>query len=337
MWGTAGVSARASEFSGRRPSVRAMAKFVCYGGKGGVGKTTCAAATGLAFAGRGHRTLVVSADPAHSLADAFGVERGRGRRRLREDLWIEAVDPGAGERAYRGIVEALAGELRTAGLRVDDEDIERLFAAGVAPGSDELAALELLADRAGDPEFDRVVVDTAPTGHTLRLLDLPDVLRETVAAAETVRGRVRGVVDTARSAVFGPAAFAMRGDGEDELTALRDRMATVRDLLRDPGRTEFRVVALPEAMAVAETRRLVDRLRDQGIPVDTLVVNRVLAERGADPECARCRARARSHAAQLARVREAFPELGILELPALDPGVTGEAALETLSDHLVGD
>jgi arsenite-transporting ATPase len=298
-----------------------MEKLVCYGGKGGVGKTTCAAATAVALAERGERTLVASTDPAHSLADAFGVDGGPDRRRVDENLWMEEVDPAAGERAFRGIVEAIAVELRSAGVRLDDADVERLFAAGVVPGSDELAALELLAAQVDGDEFDRVVVDTAPTGHTLRLLDLPDVLRETVAAATTLRGQVRQLVDAARSTVFGPAyyVFGRRDDERDDPAELGERMDAVRALLRDPGRTDFRVVCAPEPMAVAETRRLVDRLRASEVPVDTLVVNRVLTD--GSPDCGRCRARATAQEEQLRRIRELFADLRIVSVPDVDPAV----------------
>ncbi|XVH32019.1 ArsA family ATPase [Haloferacaceae archaeon DSL9] len=308
-----------------------MERFVCYGGKGGVGKTTSAAATGIALADRGERTLVVSTDPAHSLADAFGVETGTERRRVAENLWIEEVGPEGGEWAFRGLVEAIAVELRAAGIRLDDADIERLFTAGVVPGSDELAALELLAEQVGSDEFDRVVVDTAPTGHTLRLLDLPDVLEETVTAATTLRGQVRRLVHTARSAVFGPAyyVFGRSDDATDELTELGERMGRVRDLLRDPERSEFRVVCTPEPMAVAETRRLVARLRAYDVPVTTLVANRVLTD--VDADCGRCRSKAADHEEQLARLREEFAGLRIVTVPEVEPGAGEAAALEEIA------
>ena len=206
-----------------------MQQYVFYGGKGGVGKTTCAAATGLALADRGERTLVVSTDPAHSLADAYGLDPGTGRRQVADDLWMVEVGPEAGERTFEAVLWTLAAELRSAGIRLDDEEIERLFAAGVAPGSDELAALELLAGALED-DFDRVVVDTAPTGHTLRLLDLPDVLRETLAATDSLRGQVSRLVDRTRTAVFGPAYYAFGAgseDDEDSLSALADRIQSV--------------------------------------------------------------------------------------------------------------
>jgi len=310
-----------------------MSSFVCYGGKGGVGKTTLAAATGVAAAQRGDKTLVVSTDPAHSLADAFGVAPREGQRAVAENLWIEELSPEAGEAAYRVLVEALATELRSAGIRLDDTEIERLFTAGVIPGSDELAAVETLAAHSTDTEFDRIVVDTAPTGHTLRLLELPAVLRETVAAADSLRGQLRRTVDTARSAMFGPAyLFGRQRDERDEFEAMAGRMEQVRELLTDPERVEFRVVCLPESMAVAETERLVDQLTKRGVPVETVVVNRVLTE--ADPDCRRCQATETAHRDQLDRLADALDDFRLVQLPAVDPELSARETVDRISKQL---
>ncbi len=310
-----------------------MRSFVCYGGKGGVGKTTLAAATGVAAAQRGDQTLVVSTDPAHSLADAFDVKPTDPRTQVAEKLWIEELSPEAGEQAYRVLVDSLADELQSAGIRLDDEEIERLFTAGVIPGSDELAAIETLAAHSTDSEFDRIVVDTAPTGHTLRLLELPAVLRETVAAADSLRGQLRRTVDTARSAMFGPAyLFGRQRDDSDEFEAMAGRMEQVRDLLTDSERVEFRVVCLPEQMAVAETERLVEQLSAAGMPVETVVVNRVLTE--ADSDCQRCQSTADAHREQLDRLVDALDAYRVVSLPAVDPGVDPRETVDQLSEQL---
>ena len=310
-----------------------MASFVCYGGKGGVGKTTLAAATGVAVAQRGENTLVVSTDPAHSLADAFDVEPSESRTEVDDNLWIEELSPDAGERAYRVLVESLAAELRSAGIRLDDEEIERLFTAGVIPGSDELAAIETLAAHSTDTEFDRIIVDTAPTGHTLRLLELPAVLRETVAAADSLRGQLRRTVDTARSAMFGPAyLFGRQRDEGDDFEAMAGRMEQVRELLTDPERVDFRVVCLPESMAVAETTRLVEQLSAAGIPVETVLVNRVLADPPAD--CQRCQATAAAHRDQRDRLADAVPAYRLVELPAVDPELSARETVEQIATQL---
>ena len=308
-----------------------MAKYVLYGGKGGVGKTTCAAATGLELARRGERTLVVSTDPAHSLGDALETDLGGEPTAVAPDLWAVEADPEAGQATYEGVVKALAAEFRTAGVRLDDEDVERLFAAGFVPGSDEIASLTFL-DEAGGDEWDRVVFDTAPTGHTLRLLALPDVLEESLTVAGRLGGEVRRLVRTARSYVFGPAALLGSDEEAAEVRALRERMERVAALLRDPDRTEFRVVLLPETLAIEETRRLVEQLRDFDVPVGRLLVNRVLET--PPPGCERCRARADAHERNLERIRRTFEGMDVTVLPDLGPEAYGRDALDRLGERM---
>jgi len=181
-----------------------VTQFVLYGGKGGVGKTTVAAATGLALADAGAETLVVSTDPAHSLGDAVSQPIGPEPVEIRDGLWGVEVDPQAGIDRYEAIFEALSEEFADAGIRLDEAQVAELFTSGVLPGSDELAALDGLADYVDSDRWDRVVFDTAPTGHTLRLLDLPEVMDRGMATALDLRDQVRRKVDTARTLVFGP-------------------------------------------------------------------------------------------------------------------------------------
>jgi arsenite-transporting ATPase len=231
------------------------------------------------------------------------------------------------------VVEALAAEFRTAGLRLSDDDLERLFAAGLVPGGDEVAALEYVA-RYADAGYDHVVLDTAPTGHTLRLLDLPDVLAETLGVAGDVGRRVRRAGRAARSVVFGPAAYLGAGDdGTDALDSLEDRVAAVGSLLRDPDRTRFRVVLTPERMALAEAERLLDRLDEAGVPVDSLVANRVFTNE-AGCGCDRCRRDAERHAARLAEVDERF-DLPVRTVPELAGESQGLDALDRIGGYLV--
>lgn len=308
-----------------------MSKYVLYGGKGGVGKTTCAAATGLALADRGERTLLVSTDPAHSLGDAVDTSLRGDPTRIDDGLWGVEADPEQGQAAYREIVASLAAEFRDAGIALTDEDVERLFQAGFVPGSDEIASLQYFLEYGGD-EWDRVVFDTAPTGHTLRLLTLPDVLGESLSTATKVRSEVRQLVSTARGMVMGPAAFWGGNDEDDEIAAFRDRMDRVAALLRDPKRTEFRVVLLPETLAVEETRRLVDRLDSYDVPVETLLVNRVLES--TDDDCPRCRDRYESHRSHLDRIRREFPDRDVRVLPDLGPEADSRTALERLAGRI---
>ena len=308
-----------------------MTEFVLYGGKGGVGKTTVATATGLALARDGHETLVVSTDPAHSLADAVGTTLDGEPTAIRDCLWGVEVDPQAGIDRYRSLFEALAAEFSEAGIDLDEEEVSALFTSGVMPGSDELAALEGFATYIESERWDRVVFDTAPTGHTLRLLDLPDVLDRGMATALDLRGQIRRKVNTARTMMFGPMAGRRDDDGSDDFTEMRDRMERVGTVLRDPERTEFRAVTIPETMAVRETERLVEQLRSFEVPVTTLVVNKVIEDPG---DCERCRGKQAVQAEAVETLRESLPALGVWRVPDQPSEVTGLEALEQISTHI---
>ena len=306
-----------------------MTEFVLYGGKGGVGKTTVASATALQLARDGHETLVVSTDPAHSLSDALGADLGSEPVEVRERLWGVEIDPQAGIDRYRSLFEALADEFSDAGIRMDDEEVADLFTSGVLPGSDELAALEGFGRYLDDERFDRVVFDTAPTGHTLRLLDLPSVVDRGVGMALDLRDQVRRKVNTARTMVFGP--MAAKRDEATEFTEVRDRVERIGTVLRDPERTTFRVVTIPEMMAVRETERLVERLREFEIPVETLVVNKVIEDPG---DCERCRGKQAVHEEAIASLRKSLPDLEVWTIPDESGEVTGIEALEQVGTHL---
>ena len=310
-----------------------MTQFLLYGGKGGVGKTTVATATGLGLAREGFDTLVVSTDPAHSLADAVDQPLGSDPVEIRDQLWGVEVDPQAGIDRYERLFEVLADELAQAGIRLDEEAVADLFTAGVMPGSDELAALEGMATYVDSDRFDRVVFDTAPTGHTLRLLDLPEVMDRGMATALDLRDQVRRKVDTARTMMFGPMGRRRDDDGPDEFVEMRERMARVGEVLRDPERTAFRVVTIPETMAVRESERLVAQLREFEVPVTTLVVNKVIEEPG---DCERCRGKQAVQEGSLATLRTALPELDVWTVPDEYGEVTGLAALERVGEHLAG-
>ena len=310
-----------------------MTQFLLYGGKGGVGKTTVAAASALELAREGFETLVVSTDPAHSLGDAFEQRLGPEPVAITDRLWGVEVDPAAGIESYETLFETLAAELADAGIRLDEEAVADLFTAGVMPGSDELAALEGLATYVDSERWDRVVFDTAPTGHTLRLLDLPTVMDRGMATALDLRDQVRRKVDTARTMLFGPMGSRRPDEGPDDFTAMRDRMERVGDVLRDPERTAFRVVTIPETMAVRESERLVGQLREFEVPVTTLVVNKVIDDPG---DCERCRGKQAVQERALAELREELPELDVWTVPDESGEVTGLESLERVGAKLDG-
>ncbi|WP_247001951.1 ArsA family ATPase [Halosolutus gelatinilyticus] len=276
--------------------------YVLYGGKGGVGKTTMAAATALDSARGGTPTLVVSTDPAHSLSDTFEGDIPSEPGRIRDDipLYAAEIDPEAameeGEAAFLGGGPAAesegssdgifgggdeggAGEMGGLGglgdlLGGDESPMESLL-GGAMPGADEAAAMQLLLEYMDDPRFDRVVVDTAPTGHTLRLLKLPELMDTMMGRLLQFRQRLSGVLEGMKG-MFGGQGPPTDEDDLADLNELRDRIERLRAALRDPARTDFRIVMVPEEMSVFESKRLRQQLREFEIPVGTVVVNRVM-------------------------------------------------------------
>ena len=309
-----------------------MTECILYGGKGGVGKTTMAAATGLALADRGHETLVISTDPAHSLSDSFETDLSGEPREVRSRLWAAEIDPDERAERYRELASGLAADLRSVGIRIDDEDVSEVFGAGVPAGGDEVAALDVFVDFADADRWEYVVLDTAPTGHTLRLLDLPEVMGTTLEKAADVRGQLRRLADSAKRMTLGPAYYFGRREEDDGFEALKARMERARELLTDPDRAEFRVVLLPETMAIEESARLVERLREDGMPVETLVVNQVLEE--IDEDCDRCRRQRARQRERLAEIRERFPALDVQRVPEVEDEVHGIDALERVAARI---
>ena len=335
-------------------------EYVLYGGKGGVGKTTMAAATALTSAAGGTSTLVVSTDPAHSLSDTLETAIPPTPTRIREDLplWAAEIDPdeAVGEGVFGTDEDPLGGMgemgegLGPMGDMLGGEGDEEMGGlagmmgmGGSMPGADEAVAMRQLLEYLDDPRFDRVIVDTAPTGHTLRLLELPELMDSMVGRVMKMRQRMQGMFEGIKG------MFGGGGDNADQsadLEQLRERIERLRGVLRDPDRTDFRVVMIPEEMSVVESERLVDQLDAFGIPVGTLVVNRVMedlaeiTDHEVDPEwivtpnledCEFCQRRWGVQQDALQGATDLFRGREVKRVPLLADEVRGEAALRVVA------
>jgi arsenite-transporting ATPase len=315
-------------------------EYVLYGGKGGVGKTTMAAATALASARDGTATLVVSTDPAHSLSDTLDTTVPDEPARIREEipLFAAEIDPEA------ALADGPFGESSPMAGLPGGEAVDPLGAS--MPGADEAAAIRLLVEHLDDPRFDRVVVDTAPTGHTLRLLELPDLLDSMLGKVLSLRERV-GNAMSGLGSVFGSDESDTE-EGMESLQAFADQIERLRAVLRDPDRTEFRVVMVPEEMSVLESERLVERLAEFEIPVGTVVVNRVMQDPAAvadidadfvapnHTDCAFCERRWEVQQRALARAQDLFRGHAVRRVPLFAEEVRGERLLEVVAACLDG-
>ncbi len=310
-------------------------EFVLYGGKGGVGKTTMAAATALASAEGGHATVVISTDPAHSLSDTFERPIPSEPTPIAEDrpLFAAEIDPDASMASPEGLGRLVGNE----------HPLGDLLGGAAMPGADEVVALQQLLTYLEDDRFDRVVIDTAPTGHTLRLLELPEMLDSMMGRLLEWRERLGGMMEGLGN---------LMGGSDDEpgqlgLTEARQQIEQLRRVLRDPERTDFRIVMVPETMSVAESGRLLDRLGEAEIPVGTIVVNRIMEDPGElveDPEdaivapdlehCAFCRHRWEVQRTALEESHELFRGRDVKRVPLFAQDVRGERMLHYVARSL---
>lgn len=183
--------------------------------------------------------------------------------------------------------------------------------------------------------WDYVVFDTAPTGHTLKLLQLPEVMDSMVGRLFRIRSQIQGVFGSFKGALGG--GEGEEGDEEteaegDKLEELKERIERVREKLIDPEQTEFRVVLIPESMAVLETERLIERLSRFDIPVRTVVVNKVMED--VNEDCEFCRDRWEVQRRNLEDAEEKFQDLEVVRLPLMSEEVRGVEALERVGDRL---
>jgi arsenite/tail-anchored protein-transporting ATPase len=300
-------------------------RVLLFTGKGGVGKTTASAATAALAASRGRKTLVLSTDPAHSLADALGVPLGGAPTEVDTGLYGMQVDAQAAfERTWRDIQSYLVDVLARAG--VDALQAEELT---VLPGAEEVLALLSVREQVAGGLWDCVVVDCAPTGETLRLLALPDALSWYVEKVFPAQRRALRAVRPLLHRVSGPV---VPQDGVfDAVERLHAQLVDVRRVLTAP-ETSVRLVLTPEAVVVAEARRTLTSLALYGYRVDGLLANRVFP--GGDPWRD---AWVEAQSAQLDAVRADAPHLPLRVSPYLPAEPVGLPALVALGEGLYGD
>ena len=306
-----------------------------------MGKTTLAAAAALAAAA-GERVLAVSTDPAHSLGDALAARLGPEPRRIgaeprrrnaeprpvasrRGELFAAEIDAPAAFSRWLGARREPLRALAERGTLLDAADLDRLLGLP-APGVDELIGLLEAVRLGAETGCRRVVIDTAPTAHTLRLLAMPGALRRLAALLAAMRDRHRAV---AEALVGGP----LPADAADELADQVEREASrLEELIRDPERAAFAWVLLPESMAVAETADAVAELAAAGIAPGTMIRELIVNRLTPPPEtpCRLCRARRRAEAAAIAELAERLPGIPIRVVPERDREPRGRAALGAL-------
>ena len=303
-------------------------RIILFSGKGGVGKTTLAAATGVRAASLGHRSLVMSTDAAHSLGDSLALPIGPEPTRVMDNLDAMEIDAHHElEREFGPIKNFLARFFKGQGL---DEVVADEMA--VLPGMEELFSLLRVAELAQSQKYDLLLVDCAPTGETLRMLAAPDVLRFYFRKIFPVQ---RLLARTVRPVA--PFLTSLPVPEDDVFAAVKrlyERIERLDPWLRDPKVTSIRIVLSLEKMVIAESERLFTYLGLYGYSVDAVIANRVLPEslKGAYFE-----RWGRTQARHMKRVREGFSSMPILESPLCGEEVMGTSLLRTLSEEVYGE
>ncbi|EFN58656.1 hypothetical protein CHLNCDRAFT_16771, partial [Chlorella variabilis] len=305
-------------------------KYIMVSGKGGVGKTSLAASLAVRFAQEGHTTLVVSTDPAHSLGDSLAQDISGGLPVLVEGtalpLWGMEIDTEREKEKFkawsagqgRKEAESFMGGFGLGGVveQLADLKLGELLDSP-PPGFDEAVAISKVLQFVQGEEyarFSRIVFDTAPTGHTLRLLTVPDFVEASLARIVRLRKRL-GSASQAVRGLFG--AGGSQEEAVDKLEQLQASIRLVKDLFRDQQATEFVIVTIPTEMAAAESIRLAKALRKEQVPIRTLVVNQVL-QPGLREQYLATRRADQQRALQRLRDDPQLAQLQLIEAPLFD-------------------
>lgn len=307
-------------------------RVILMTGKGGVGKTSMAAATGLRCAELGYKTLVLSTDPAHSLADSFDQEMGHEPQQVRSHLWGAELDALKELEGNWGAVKRYISEvLQARGLEgVQAEEL------AILPGMDEIFGLVRMKRHYDEGNFDVLIIDSAPTGTALRLLSIPEVggwyMRRFYKPLQGISTALRPVVEP----IFKPiAGFSL--PNQEVMDAPYDfyqEIEGLEQILTDNNQTSVRLVTNPEKMVIKESSRAHAYLSLYNVATDLVVANRIIPEEVSDPFFQRWKENQRVYRQE---IQENFHPLPIKEVPLYSEEMCGLEALERLKETLYAE
>ena len=307
-------------------------RLILMTGKGGVGKTSVAAATGLRCAELGYKTLVLSTDPAHSLADSFDMELGHDSRLVKPNLWGAELDALRELEGNWGAVKRYITQvLRAQGLEgVQAEEL------AILPGMDEIFGLVRMKRHYDEGEFDVLIIDSAPTGTALRLLSLPEVggwyMRKFYKPLQGISAALRPLVEP----IFRPIAGFSLPDKEvmDAPYEFYEQIEALEKVLTDNTVTSVRLVTNPEKMVIKESLRAHAYLSLYNVATDLVVANRIIPAEVTDPFFKRWK---ESQEEYRQEIHSDFMPLPVKEVPLYSEEMCGLAALERLKETLYKD
>lgn len=310
-------------------------RLILFGGKGGVGKTTMAAASALYLAesrGEDKKVLIMSTDPAHSLSDCFGVDIGDRVTAIQRsgvggqpNLFARELDAGRLLDAFKRKNHDVIQKLAERGSYFDEGDIAGFLGLSL-PGMDEVMAVMEIADLLREDAYDLIILDTAPTGHTLRMLNLPEQMLKWIETLDLMQHKHRYMTE-----VFSRKRYQKDACDKflDDLSSDIDR---VRRLLSDGGMTRFVPVMIPEAMSIYETERLIGALEKGEILIREIIVNQVAES----DRCAFCRSKREDQKRPMLEIKDLFSRYDLVRTPLFPHEIRGISGLNAIAEALSG-
>ncbi|MHA2029566.1 MAG: ArsA family ATPase [Candidatus Kariarchaeaceae archaeon] len=314
-------------------------RFILVGGKGGTGKTSISTSIAVRFASEGQRTLIISTDPAHSLSDSLAQDVSGGnpiKVKGIKDLYAMEINPedaGGDFKSLAGLEddETVSSDLMSSLNSFGLDEMTGIFETA-PPGMDEAVALAKviqLIENAEYAVYDRIIFDTAPTGHTLRLLSLPDFLDGFLGKILRMRVKMSNAMAGFKSLL---GMNAQKDNTVEVLEALKESMGVVRRLFRDKVRTEFIIATIPTIMAINESERLADQLKLEDIHVENVIVNQVMPE---NLDCVFCSVRSKGQKENLDYIERLFNNYKIAEVEFFDKEIRGLEPLQEMGHKLL--
>ena len=298
-------------------------KMIIFGGKGGVGKTSCAVACAVGLA-ENFKTLVISTDPAHSVSDSLEQEIGFRLQPVHNVTNLTAIEISADEafKKFKKEHETELIKLFDTSTSFDEEDIQQMMSLSI-PGIDEVMSFKTIIDLIEENNYEKYVVDTAPTGHALRLLSSPILLDEWIRMAAKMRWKYRYMIESFSGEYKEDEADVM-------LLNLKKTVKRIAALLGNRDKCEFIPVCIPEDMAIMETERLLVELRNFKITSRQLILNNVMES----DESGFCRQRKAAQLKYIDKVHDRFKNLQVIIVPLFPDEIKGVTALKRLKEVL---
>ena len=303
-------------------------KWIFVGGKGGVGKTTVSSSLAILLSKIRSKVLIISTDPAHNLSDAFGQKIGKQPTQIKgfQNLFGIELDP---EKDMNNIDKL--NEI----LHINEKNKKEGLLSSMEssfPGIDEANNLRFIARLLDNLDYDVVIFDTAPTGHTLRLLEMPNIIGKSLQKILEIKTQFSSIIDS-MGGIMGNEFEGKLTKFFTNMNSLKDSLEKIAERFKDAEKTTFIAVCIPEFLSVYETERLIESLFKENIDIRNVVVNQVLMCENSN--CKMCKSRMAMQKKYLERIEEMFEDFHITKIPLQKNEIRGPKNLESFSNFLI--